>query len=213
MLVPLYLVNKFEMDKACEVAHFEKEFEIQDVKIIIEKIKIQTMMVCDGFKMRLAGKSDDYMVFNNANQLIIDGQYIKVIKEVMKFVADKQMKKDINVNINSLLCKQNLQGLYEMYCEKISNTIYSTMYSNFIKVLESGKEKFSELSIEEQAMQLYEIHKLFQCTPEMPDLSKIGGTKKYGRIRVNINVSKKENLAIIHQSITGLYEQIVRVNS
>ena len=46
----------------------------------------------------------------------------------------------------------------------------------------------------------------------LTDLSKIGGTKKYGRIRVNINVSKKEKLAIIHQSVTGLYEQIERVN-
>ena len=46
----------------------------------------------------------------------------------------------------------------------------------------------------------------------MPDLSRIGGVKKPGAIQISMDVTKKEKLAIIHQSVTGIYEQIERIN-
>lgn len=60
------------------------------------------------------------------------------------------------------------------------------------------------MSLEYKVLYLYEILKLFQCTPEMPFSS--------GPINMNMNITDKKNLAIIHQSVTGLYEKIERIN-
>jgi hypothetical protein len=77
--------------------------------------------------------------------------------------------------------------------------------------LEEKEETFTKLSLENQALFLHELLKLFQCTPEMPSLSLIGGSKSTGAIRPSMNVTKCKKLAIIHQSVTGLYEVIERI--
>ena len=77
--------------------------------------------------------------------------------------------------------------------------------------MDNGRDKFKELSVENKAIQIYEILKVFQCSPEMPDFSKIGGAKA-GAIRISMNVTDRKNLAIIHQSVTGIYEKIERIN-
>ena len=53
--------------------------------------------------------------------------------------------------------------------------------------------------------------KLFQCTPELPDLTLIGGSGKPGPIRIGMNVTDRNSLAILHQSVTGIYERIERI--
>ena len=58
---------------------------------------------------------------------------------------------------------------------------------------------------------LYQMLKLFQCTPELPDLTLIGGKGKPGPIRISMNVTDRCSLSIIHQSVTGIYEQIERI--
>ena len=73
-------------------------------------------------------------------------------------------------------------------------------------------DRFKELSLEENEMQIYEFLKLFKCSPETSDLSKIGGVKNAGKIQISMDVTKMKNLAIIHQSVTGLYEKIERIN-
>ena len=53
--------------------------------------------------------------------------------------------------------------------------------------------------------------KIFQCTPEMPDLTLIGGSKSQGAIRMGMNVTGRKSLALIHQSVTGIYERVEKI--
>lgn len=210
--VPLYLVKQIEFDEEFAKKYYEKEFNLTNIKMIKKKIRMQTLFVDNGFKMRIAGKSDKNIVVNNANQFLLENGYHKVIKEVCKFVKDFQEKKDICISEESLLNHGILVELYDEMNNKLKQTVYKEISRSLCDVVEKGREYFIMLSLEEKVLQIYQLLKIFQCTPEMPNLSLIGGTKNTGRIRINMNITDRKNLAIIHQSVTGLYEQIERIN-
>lgn len=99
-----------------------------------------------------------------------------------------------------------------MFKEKLEDSVYKEMLGNSSNIMDKGIDKFKKLSLEEKAVQIYELISLFKCTSEMPDLSRIGGSKNTSAIRISMDVTKREKLAIIHQSVTGIYEQIERIN-
>lgn len=209
--VPLYLSKKIEQDENYAKEYFEKEYRLSDVQILRKKIRMQTLMVCEGFYMRIAGKSDKQIIVHNANQLTIEEKYQKVLKEISKFMRERQEKTNAVISQHSNLNQENMLEVYDCFQKKLEETIYHEMLGRYVDVLEKGRKLFCELPLEEQAIQIYELRKLFTCTPEMPDISRIGGSKKSGAIRISMNVTKRKNLAFIHQSVTGLYEQIERV--
>lgn len=209
--VPLYLKKKIEADENFAKTYFEEKCKLKDVKLI-RKILIQTLMVEEGFKMRIAGKSGSSLIFHNANQLVLSQEYYKPMKEISKFIQDRKDKKDSTINENSGITDEVLLDIYCMFIDKLEDSVYKEMLGNFSNVMENGADKFKKLSTEDKAVQLYELLKLFQCTSEMPDLSMIGGTETPGAIRISMNVSERKNLAIIHQSVTGIYEKIERIN-
>lgn len=210
--VPIYLAKKIENDEQFAIAYIEKNYELNDVKVIKKKIPINTLLVNDGFKMRITGKSGEQLVVDNANPFTLKTQEQKVLKDIVKFYADKQANPNSFINEKSSITHENLDELYKVFQDKLKNTIFGIMLGNFSEKLQGYKEKFINLTVEDKAIQLYEILKLFQCNPEMPDLSKIGGSKNSGRIRIGLNITNRSNLAIIHQSITGIYETIERIN-
>lgn len=209
--VPLYLSEKIENDESYAVSFFENESDLKDVCIIKNKIYIQTLMVCEGFKMRIAGKSGPRIVFNNANQLSMKYKYYKPLKEVVKFIKDGKEKKDALINEKSGITHEIMLDIYDEFMFKLNSTVYHEFLGSYVKKLGNGRDEFVKLSLENQAIQVYEILKLFQCTPEMPDLHMIGGSKTQGRINIGVNITDRKNFAIIHQSVTGLYEQIERI--
>lgn len=209
--VPLHLKKKLEEDENFAKKYFAEEYKLKDVKLV-RKILIQTLMVTDGFKMRLAGKSGTQLIVHNAIQLIVNEKYYKPFKEISKFMQDQKQKKGISINQNSGITDKVLVDIYYMLKEKLECSIYKGLPDNFKNIMEKGIDKFKELSIDEKAVQIYELLKLFECTSEMPDLSRIGGGKTSGAIRISMNVTERKNLSIIHQSVTGIFEVIERIN-
>ena len=210
--IPIYIKKKIENSEEFAIRNIEENYELSDVHILKKKVLINTLLVHDGFKMRIASRSEGNLVLNNANSLSLEERNVKVLKDIMKFIADRKEKPDILVNEKSNIQDDALDELYTIIQDKLSNTVYKVMLGNFQNKLKSGEEKFKGLTVENKAIQIAELLKLFQCNPEMPNLVLIGGSKTQGRIRIGMNVTDKKNLAIIHQSVTGLYETIERIN-
>ena len=208
--VPLYLKNRLETSGEYAKAYFEQEYQLKQVQIL-HKIKMQTLFVYQGFKMRLAGRSGSQLLFHNASQLILPEKYHQAIRQISKHMIE--LKKDRRALIpgNQLLKETDMDALYLELCRKLKESIYQVMFSRFAEVFESGYEQYQKLSKEEKAEALYQMLKLFQCTPELPDLTLIGGKGKPGPIRISMNVTDRCSLSIIHQSVTGIYEQIERI--
>lgn len=204
--VPCYLSKKMQTDKEYMKKYFEHEYNIEDIDVIKDKILIQTLIVCDGFKARIAGRFNERIILHNANQLCLDVRYNKIIKEIGKYVRDLQDKKDIIINEKSGITDDNIIELYEELQNKLKNTIFSSsLIKACLKNIEKQKEKFNAYSLEDKALYIYEMLKLFRCTPEKPEFSK-------SDINMGMNITSKKNLAIIHQSVTGIYEKIERIN-
>ncbi len=210
--IPLYLAKRIETDVEYAIHYYAEFTGLHSVTVLKPKILLQTLMVCDGFLMRLASRSDKYIVLNNANQLSLPETEQKVLKDIYKYKKDSLEKKDAKVSDKSAVNDATALQLYDIFLQKLKESIYAKMLGRFVTPMEAGREKFIALPLEEKTQHLSEIMKLFQCTPEMPDMSRTGGSSKSGRLKISMNVTDRTTLAIIHQSVTGLYEQLEKVN-
>ena len=84
------------------------------------------------------------------------------------------MRKKVQEYQNILICREN--------------TVYKIMLHGYIEKYRSGFELYEKLSLEKRAEALWQMLKIFQCTPEMPDLTLIGGSKNQGAIRMGMGI-------------------------
>lgn len=210
--IAVHTAKKIEENQEYGMEYIKEASGLTDVVVLKRKVPINTLLIHNGFKMRITGKSDSRIVLDNANEFTLELKYQKVLKDIMKYCKDRQENPKICVNEKSSLNHENLEQLYDVFQNKLDHTIYSVMLGDYCQKLQSGKDKFANLTLEDKAVQLSEILKLFKCNSEIPDLSKIGGKKTPGRIRMGLRVTDRANLSIIHQSITGIYETMERIN-
>lgn len=210
--IPLIYKKKYENDEEWAMNYIDERLgsKIKFTRIIRRKLLIETLIVYKGFKMRIAGKSGDLLVYHNDNSVLFEYDIQKKLKELFKFQMDLKEKKDAKINEKSILTEECMNKLYCIFKEKLTNSIYKNIYEKACTVIESGEERFIKLNKEDKAKALIEIFKLFQCTPDTPDFSLIGG-KKMGAIRYSYNITDKKGMMIINQSITGIYESIERI--
>ena len=208
--VPLYLKQKIESSEEYARSYFEQEYSLCHVRVL-KKIRIQTLFVYEGFRMRLAGRSGSQLVFHNANELCLPARHHNTIRQISKHIQELQYDRDAAISDNGLLTEQDLDALYTELCEKLKGSVYQTMLGGYIEKYEAGYEKYQKLTLEKKAQALWQMLKIFQCTPEMPDLTLIGGSKSQGAIRMGMNVTGRKSLALIHQSVTGIYERVEKI--
>ena len=208
--VPLYLKQRIEESEDYAQRYFEQEYSLCGVRVL-KKIRIQTLFVYEGFRMRLAGRSGSQLVFHNANELCLPVCHHKTIRQISKHIQELQYNKTAAISNNGLLTEKDLDALYAALCEKLRGSVYRTMLKGYIEKYEAGYEKYRKLKLEKKAEVLWQMLKIFQCTPEMPDLTLIGGSKSQGAIRMGMNVTDRKSLALIHQSVTGIYERIEKI--
>ena len=72
-------------------------------------------------------------------------------------------------------------------------------------IIEGGREKFVNLKIEQQCFVILEIIRNLVLGDRV-DVSLIGGSSQSGVMRINKKISSAEEVFLINQSITGLYQ-------
>ena len=104
--------------------------------------------------------------------------------------------------------------LYDLYLDKLKNSIYSKRINSKspLNLLESGKSKFENLDVKEQAKTLLNIHQIFGKMTGGCDLEAIGGKKKSAAtVNFSSTISnwKKyySDVRIIDSSVSGLWEK------
>ena len=96
-----------------------------------------------------------------------------------------------------------------MFCEKLTNTIYRFRPANPVNKLNDKRDKFEGLVIEKQCEVLNELLHLTQCKPLTANLLELGESKDSGKMQKSTIVSNAKSAVLVHPSITGLYEQVV----
>src|SRR5699024_6348513 len=111
-------------------------------------VKMQTLFVYQGFKMRLAGRSGSQLVFHNANQLMLPREYHQTIRQISKHMLELQKDKRALLPDNQLLKEEDMDKLYLELCRKLQESIYRVMLGRFSDTYESGYKRYQELSRE-----------------------------------------------------------------
>lgn len=205
--VPLYMKDLIEQSEEATLEYLRKERNLRDPEILVKKIKTDTLFKVDGFKMWLSGRTGNRLIFKGANQLILSEQDSRTLKKVVKFNLRRKENKDVKITEKDELNAEILLQLYDTFLWKIQNTIYGIRLSAQEKTLNEKRETFRNLPLEEQTLVLYEVLHMFQCQSVSANLKAIGGPGNAGILVMSNNITKCNQISIINQSLTGIYEQ------
>lgn len=211
--VPVYLAKKLESSEEVMLQYCQDELGMKNPEILLSKIKTDSLFSVDGFRMHLSGRTGGRLIFKNGNQLVLSAEFQQILKKVGKYCADYRTNKKAVISEKMELTEEDLLEVYEVFQDKLQNTVYGKRLGSQMQTLEKGRERFEALTKEEKCLVLSEILHLFQCQSGAANLSLIGGPAHAGIILINSDISKLEHVYIVNQSITGFYEQVIDLKS
>lgn len=218
--LPLYKKNelktnedliKFFMNKWAD----EKK-KYTDPKVVKSKIRIQSLLEINGFKVHITGKSGNQYVLSSAEQLCLSKDNEQIIRNVVKynelFNVKKQLEENnLNEERKNLIGNELTKG-FDILLDKMK---VKKFYNRFtpIEMIIKNQEMFKTLTLAEKAKILIEILYLFQCNRVISDLSLLGGSGSQGAISIGKNLKESDEVILIEQSVTGFYEKRTMLSS
>ena len=123
--VPLYMHTQIERSKEDAIRYLENDRGLKNPRILLSKIKIDTLFKVDGFYMWLSSRDENRLCFKCAIQLLLSDKYIYTLKKVEKFVQRKKENRNLKIVKYDNISEQELLDLYDEFLNKINNTIYN----------------------------------------------------------------------------------------
>ena len=214
--------------KFLESESFAKEYSFIRLKHILGKNveevsfpmgmrpwKVNTMLSLDGFRVCIAGigsggkclVAQPVMQFSESSFWQF---YLKKIESFVKKISDNPNY--IYDKIFDEVSSENNIKLYDIYLNKLENSIYRKRVNNPIAILKKGKDRFIMLDIKEQSKALLNIQQIFGRIAGGCDLSLIGGASKAAAtVSFSATVSNwcktYSDIRIIDSSASGLWEK------
>lgn len=204
--VPAYLKDRLQTKKELK-EYCENQWNMSQVRILVDRINIQSLIKVNGFYVHVTGRTNDSILVRAAVQLCLDNNSNNYIKKLSKFNERNIASRDkIEITeFDGITREQNIH-LYEILLMKHCNTIYSKRPNPIGEKLKNGKETFDLLNTKEQVYVLLQIIQLFQCANMGADLTLIGAAKKSGIMQISKDITKMAEFKIVNQSPTGLFE-------
>lgn len=176
--------------------------------------KVNTMLSLDGFRVCVSGSANKgqiikvkpFMPFSASGDWCF---YLKKLEELSK-KANKNASYVYSEKYDKVSAEKNIE-LYDLYIEKLTNTIYSKRPNQPAQTLISGRERFLKLDIISQIKALLNIHQVFGRLAGGIDLAAVGGKSKAAAVYLSTKISAwKKNytdVRIVDTSPSGLREK------
>ena len=197
--LPLHCKDKVEREENGLEKYCEEVLGYGEVNIIRRKLKIQSLLEFNGYKVYLSGRSEERLILRNAMSLCLHTKWVTYIKKLEKAV-------DIKI-IEEVITPENNIKLYDILADKHVNTVYAKRLNKFGKKLLDGREKFVLLGVEEQCEILLQVLRLSRIGTTVANLKKIGASDGSGEMKTSKNLKASDRPAVINQSPCGLYEK------
>lgn len=211
--VPLYKIREFRKNEKLLIEYCKEFYGLVEPRIVIPCIKKNAKLVINGFPMHLKGSTGKQLILQGAVQLCLDDMWMAYMKKIEKYINENAQRKDksklLQVNDYMGITREENIELYDVFIGKFSNSIYQYRPANPKEKLIERKEKFAEITIEEQCIVLAEILHLFQCKPVTANLSLIGAPAAMGKVQIGKEISKCKSIKLISQSPTGVFERVI----
>lgn len=226
--LPVMTEYQSKGDKDKIKKYFEETEGLKDVKILVAKIKKNSLISYNGYKAYLVGASDNRILFSNAVQWFAgmeNERYIKGLFKLLdmakagKLTLAETQKDKFEIHTNrfkdkiTVIDREENQKLYQELLRQVGLKIYQsiTAFQTLKKVMEERKDVFAVSTVFEQVKLLTNVVAyLRRGNSHGVDLSVLGESKTSCALRVGYDISKVD-FAIIHQSPCGLVERIQRI--
>lgn len=177
--------------------------------------KVNTILSLDGFRVCITGiGSGGKGLRAQAVMQFTSEEYWKAyLKRIEKYVEKRKNNTNLVYDVeHDKVSKKENEQLYNLYIEKLENSIYRKRINSPVEILNKGKEKFVELGNDIQCQTLLNIHSIFGRLSGGCDLSAIGGSKNSAatsNFSSSISNWKKNysDVRIVDQSPSGLWER------
>ncbi len=191
--------------------YLQKYWDIENAEILIPCVKYNSLISVDGFRMHISSKSSGgaAIVYKPAMQLVLGSTNEKYVKRISNYLT-KYAYRQINAR-DKLTPDENIM-LFDLLCDKMTKTILKVKFGSIGKKIIFGREKFVMLNTETQCKVIMEILKILHSNVMTGDLSAIDGAGKSGAVTTSSAISEikgVKSIKLIHQSVTGLFEQEV----
>ena len=203
MEVPIYVANMLGHDPDAYLRYCTDVKGLKNVRIHRPCIKKNSLLIVDGYPMRIRSANEVAIQFKGAMQPLFI-KHEKLIRNIEKYL-DKNQDYDVSERFDKMTDDELIE-LYDDVVTKLLTTC-AKRPSNQGKFMKEKRENFVALSLKEKAISLNGALNMLRCDGETKaDLSAIGGIKNAGTMSVRKNTVGKSKLILVNQSVTGLYE-------
>lgn len=208
--VPIYIANTLEHNPDAFKEYCENIKGLKNVSVLRAKIKKNSLLIFNGFPMRIRGENERDIMLKSGVQLVADKETAETIRLIERYI-DKNIEYEASEKYDNLN-NEKLDKVYDVFCEKLTNSIYNTRPANKGKDLIEYRNDFIELETRDKAKICNQILNMLRCDiSTTADLKMIGGTAMAGSIKVNKNTLCSKELSLINQSVTGIFENKIKL--
>lgn len=204
----IYIKQKIETILGKSVS--EIEFPLK-----LRPLKINTVISLDGVLYNLRSSSSGGRQLNCSllTPVIVSAQTEQYIKKLDSF--NEKHKKNPFVKYDEKfdgISKEKNLEIYDIFSDKLQNSIFSAIPANPVEILKSNRSFFSELDISSQVTALLSIISILKTgRAGNCDLKMINGGANAAKIRINAllkNLAKDyKDVRIVDISASGLFEK------
>lgn len=211
---PVFLMYKERFENTPE-RYCTEILGLQEPKVLIRRIKINSLISYDGFRMHISSRTGDRLICKNANQLILSPEWQYYIKQISKYLDRcKKGNSELPVTEYDVVTLEGNKNLYIILLDKLRTNIYGQKFFSVTEKFSRLKERFCEKTIFEQCSILLSMVRLFSnSNTSGADLRLLGEGKVAGRLGISNKIADAadQKQYIIHSSITGVFEQKINL--
>jgi len=201
--VPIYKKYEIETNQDGLKAYAENELGLIEARILVRKLKIQSLIKVNDYYMYISGKTGNRLIMRNAVNLCLDNSWRSYIRK-LENVND-------NMILHDTITKERNVALFEVMIEKHTRALFTNRPNPIGEKLIDAKDDFAQLSVQEQCFVLNQILQLTSVGVATADLTLIGGASMAGKMLISKNIDLDKDFAIVNQSVTGLYEKTIHI--
>lgn len=203
------LIDKEKFEKNAE-AYLAENMGLKEPRVLIPKIKIDSLISYNGFRMHVSGRTGDRIIHKNANQLVLNPEQAGYIKKIGKYLERcRAERNDAEITVFDGITEDGNITLYGLLLNKLHSKPYCEKLATAAKTVEENREKFGSLSVPNQCRVLMQILNMFNTTAASADLKLLCGKLGIGILRISKSLDNYEgqSVKLIHQSFTGVFEK------
>lgn len=193
------------------------EPDAKNVEILIPCVKYNSLISVNGYRMHISSKSNGgkTIVCKPAVQLVVGIEEERYVKKISKYLEKcKNLREIKEITYHDGISQKENIALYVKLKEKLNTNLFKVKFSKLATTVTNKEELFNSLSVYEQCVVLMEVLAILHANVRTGDLSLIGEAKKSGVVSIGNKISKNKDIQsfkIIHQSVTGLFEQEIEL--